>query len=131
MRKTGFMNLKLSILALAAISVALNGCATWDEGTTGLHNNVAASAPALPPDLGQFFGAMPAGSVAAFDSTPWGSQVELQLAETYYAASGRECRTVHLHFKKMSPDSTDRAELACKVDAGQWQPVRAVTQLLK
>ena len=65
-------------------------------------------------------------SISEFASTPWGKDVLLQAGESYFSASGRNCRKLTV----LDIGGNESLQLACEIRGGSWESVRLVTQLL-
>lgn len=120
---------KAFLPAAILLTIALNGCTTAGGRTTSMQQYGAPPQTLLPGDINQFVSSQPAGSRSVFATSPWGSQVEIGLSATYFAASGRPCR--ELEVQPAATDADRSRLLACEVEANQWQAGRAVTRVLK
>ncbi|EXJ10619.1 MULTISPECIES: DVU3141 family protein [Nitrincola] len=82
--------------------------------------------PPLPADISQYFSDSLQASLIALPTSPWGSNVEIELQDAYFAANGRLCRAFFV--RDISGQASER--LACQTSAKQWQEVRPVTRIL-
>lgn len=121
-------NYRLPTLFLLFIMASLSGCISMHDSTPA-HSSGVNQPELLPSEINAFVANGPAGSIAVFSQTPWGEQLEFELSNKYFAASGRDCRSLRL--RKPASSTYLSEALACQVELGQWQVVRPVTQLLK
>lgn len=79
----------------------------------------------LDENLNGFLSQAPAGAVISLAESPWGSHVEITADAPYFAASGRECRRLHI----VSVNTGARRAVACEAADG-WVAQRLITDAL-
>jgi len=104
------------------------GCANLSASKVQLPEdaNKVAMQPVMEKEISTFLASAAPLSTSGFASTPWGENVLVQVGESYFSASGRNCRKLTV----LDNAGDEKLQLACEFRNGSWEPVRLVTQLL-
>lgn len=109
---------------VTVLALMLAGCAVPGLQSSGSRSVIdSAQGQPLGDDLNGFLAQAPDGAILNLATSPWGNQVEVTAGDTYFAASGRECR-------KLRVDKAAQGEtraLACKTPQG-WESRRLITE---
>ena len=110
--------LRVVILMCATFLV---GCAQWSSLTLDKSTKVTEGQAVESVSFSRLLDHEPANTLVTLSNSPWGSNVQVLLHETYAAASGRNCRRL-----TVEPEGQSYPALACqhpKKDQ-DWVPVR-------
>ncbi|WP_416137650.1 DVU3141 family protein [Halomonas sp. HK25] len=118
--RNGYLRIS-SLGVFAVLSLTLAGCATQGAGS-GPGTVQGAQGHALDENLNGFLAQAPAGAVISVAESHWGPNVEVIADESYFSASGRECRQLRV----MASSGATHQAVACETASG-WESRRLIT----